>query len=58
MGDMSYHEFDIPREASETGRLEVGLVPKSEIFPVTGMAEIWLMRRENVPWRAPAPEGS
>jgi hypothetical protein len=55
MGDMSYHEFDLPREATSTGRLEIRLVPKSELFPVTGLAEIWLMRRENVPWRAPPP---
>lgn len=53
VGDMSYHEFDVAGDLNPDGRLEVVLVPGSEVLPVTGLSEIWVMRRENVPWRAP-----
>ena len=53
VGDVGYHEFDVPGDLNPDGRLEVVLVPGSEVLPVTGLSEIWVMRGENVPWRAP-----
>ena len=50
LGGVGFHEFDLPRDITRGGELEISLVPKSKLMPVTGLCEIWLMRKENMPW--------
>jgi hypothetical protein len=53
MGDVRHVEFPVPQDLTSEGRIVVKLVPKSELFPVTGLNELWLMRRDKMPWSAP-----
>ncbi|HOD49381.1 MAG TPA: hypothetical protein PKJ78_05065 [Candidatus Hydrogenedentes bacterium] len=50
--DMVFHEFEIPKEVSQDGMLNITLVPGPGPIPVTGCAEIWLLRKGNMPWSA------
>jgi len=52
VGEIAFHEFDLPKSITAEGRVEISLVGKSEVFPVTGLCEIWLMRRDRMPWTA------
>jgi len=50
VGEIALHEFDLPRGAAKKGRLEIALTSRSKLMPVTGLCEIWLMRRDRMPW--------
>jgi len=52
LGDVGFHEFAIPRELTQDGRVEIALTSKSAFMPVTGASEIWLMRKDAMPWTA------
>lgn len=52
IGDIAMQEFDVPRRATQDGCVEISLSPKSEIMPVTGLCDIWLMRKDAMPWTA------
>jgi hypothetical protein len=53
LGDVRCFEFDIPREATEDGSVEIALTAVSEVMPITGTNEAWLMRKDSMLWTAP-----
>ena len=50
MGETAFHEFDIPLSLTQDGKLNIALTPKAGFMPVTGLYEIWLMQKDNMPW--------
>ena len=44
------HEFDLPRGIAKKGKLEIALTGRSRLMPVTGLCEIWVMRKDRMPW--------
>ncbi len=53
MGDVGFHEFTIPRGLTQDGNVEIVLTSKSALMPVTGVNEVWLMRKDAMPWTVP-----
>ncbi|HQL62744.1 MAG TPA: hypothetical protein PLQ35_10660 [bacterium] len=49
-GDVQFREFDIPQKVTRDGTVEISLTGKSKTLPVTGLFEIWLMRKDRMPW--------
>ncbi|MBI5094834.1 MAG: hypothetical protein HZB26_20645 [Candidatus Hydrogenedentes bacterium] len=45
-------EFDIPQNLTGDGAVKIELTPGSDGLPITAAAEIWLMRRDKMPWTA------
>ncbi|MBI4558250.1 MAG: hypothetical protein HY706_11770 [Candidatus Hydrogenedentes bacterium] len=52
MGDIALYEFDLPRAITKDGHVQISMVPKSDRLAITGLQEIWLMRKEKMPWTA------
>jgi len=56
LGKIEQREFDIPREATADGTLELEFQSRSRfmLIPVNASAvsEIWLMRKDKMPWTA------
>jgi len=44
-----YYDFDLPRDTTETGKVEISLSPKSSL-PVVGPSEIWIMKKDHIIW--------
>ncbi|HPA45790.1 MAG TPA: hypothetical protein PK395_08500 [bacterium] len=51
-GDVQFREFDIPQTVTRDGKVEISLTSKSPKMRVTGLFEIWLMRKDKMPWTA------
>jgi hypothetical protein len=49
-GDVTYREFDVPREVTKDGKLEITLTNSSPVLPITAAYEVWLMRKDKMPW--------
>lgn len=49
-GDVVYREFDVPRTVTKDGRLEITLTNSSPVLPITAAYEVWLMRKDKMPW--------
>lgn len=46
-------EFDIPLEATGDGSVRISIEPGADsAFPVAAAAEIWLLRKDKMPWTA------
>ena len=43
-------EFDIPPAATQDGAVRIELKPGNGILPITAAAEVWLMRKDKMPW--------
>jgi hypothetical protein len=52
MGEVALYEFDLPQKVTADGILQISLTRKSDIIPVTGLCEIWLMHKDKMPWTA------
>ncbi|HUW60092.1 MAG TPA: hypothetical protein VMZ06_03720 [Candidatus Bathyarchaeia archaeon] len=52
MGETAFHEFDIPLPLTQDGKLNIALTSKPGFMPITGLYEIWLMQKDNMPWTA------
>ena len=48
--DATFQEFDLPAETTQDGRVELSLTSKSRTRPFTAALEVWLMRKDRVPW--------
>jgi hypothetical protein len=48
--EIGYHEFALPKEATQDGRVEIALTSPSAERPYTVANEIWLMRKDSMPW--------
>ncbi len=53
MGNVEFHDFTLPRELTQDGRVKITLTSKSPLMPVTGANEVWLMSKGEMPWKAP-----
>ena len=51
-GDVAYPEFELPRELTRKGTLEISLTGASKRLPLTAAHEVWLMRKGQMPWTA------
>ena len=49
--DVTYQEFDIPLEIMKEGQLDVTFTNNSKFMPITAAYEVWLMKKENMPWK-------
>jgi hypothetical protein len=49
-GSVTHQEFDLPREVTRDGKVEITLTNSSRILPVTAAYEAWLMRKDRMPW--------
>ena len=49
-GDVTYQEFDLPRDMTHDGKLQITLTSSSNRLPITAAYEIWLMRKDRMPW--------
>ncbi|MFH1744174.1 MAG: hypothetical protein ABIH23_34670 [bacterium] len=49
-GETTCHEFNIPHEVTKDGELKISLKSKSEFMPITALNEIWLMKKDKMPW--------
>ncbi len=52
LGETVLQEFDVPQSVTQDGKVEVSLVCKSTRLPVTGLYEVWLLRKDAMPWTA------
>ncbi len=52
VGAIGFHEFALPRELTRDGKVEIVLTSASDVMPVTIANEIWLMRKDAMPWTA------
>jgi hypothetical protein len=48
-GSITFYECDVPEEATRDGRLRIGVLP-GEGMPASAVSEIWLMRKDGMPW--------
>jgi len=53
LGEIRTSEFELPRETTRNGKVRIALRSKAEGLNVAGLSEIWLMRRDTMPWRLP-----
>jgi uncharacterized protein (DUF1778 family) len=53
--DVIIREFDVPRGATKDGKLEITLTNSSPALPITGAYEVWLMRKDKMPWTVECP---
>ena len=51
-GEIGYFEFDTPQELTKDGKVQIVLTGKSPERPITALYEIWLMRKDAMPWTA------
>ena len=51
-GDVVYPEFELPRQLTRGGSLEIALTGASKRLPLTAAHEVWLMRKDQMPWTA------
>lgn len=49
---VEFHEFDIARELTNDGKVHIELAPVSGQTPMTTASEVWLMRKDKMPWSA------
>lgn len=47
---VSFYEFPIPARATQDGKVTITLVSKLDVMPITGINEIWLMKKDQMPW--------
>jgi len=52
LGGHLLSEYEIPREVTGDGRLEIVLRSQTEEFPFAGLSGIWLMRKDKMPWKS------
>lgn len=52
VGGVAYHEFEIPKSATADGKVQIELTRVPGAFPITAAYEIWLMRKDKMPWTA------
>ena len=52
VGEIKYFEYEIPREAVGDGEAEIALRSTSKALPIVGLCEIWLMKKQEMPWTA------
>lgn len=50
LAEMGYHEFPLPKEATQDGEVVIALTSASAERPYTVANEIWLMRKDSMPW--------
>jgi hypothetical protein len=53
LDEVGLHEFALPRELTRDGTVEIVLTSASDVMPVTIANEIWLMRKDAMPWTVP-----
>ena len=49
-GDVTFQEFELPAETTKDGKVELLLTSKSKTMPFTAALEVWLMRKDKMPW--------
>jgi hypothetical protein len=49
-GEVIYPEIDVPRELTKDGKVEISLTSSSKQLPITAAYEVWLMRKDKMPW--------
>jgi hypothetical protein len=49
-GEVTFQEFDLPAETTNDGSVELVLTSESENLPFTTVTEVWLMRKDKMPW--------
>lgn len=48
---IGYFEYEVPKAATEDGKLEITMVSETEnTFSGASVSEIWLMKKDNMPW--------
>jgi hypothetical protein len=52
MNEITFHEFDLPQSLTADGKVQISMTPKMPIFMITGVNEIWLMKKDKMPWTA------
>jgi hypothetical protein len=51
-GSVGLFEFDIPQNLTQDGKIRIELKSGSDVMPITAAAEIWLMKKDKMPWTA------
>ena len=52
MEETNLYEFDIPKELTQDGQVRISLVGQSATRPIATVNDIWLLRKDKMPWSA------
>jgi hypothetical protein len=50
--EIAFQEFDVPQATTQDGQVEITLTSPSKTIPLTMAYEVWLMRKDKMPWTA------